>query len=257
MRLAVLSDIHGNLFALEAVLSDLKAAGGSDRTWILGDLATGFSRPAECMKIIRDLKGASPDTVDVIGGNVDRYLVTGYRRSIKVNNAEEWATFGTSLRERERLNLFVLDRIGWEDAETLLKAIRKELELEVPGYGWLIGFHAAPGNDEQIILPETPDHEVLDTLSDSEGRLAFGGHTHKPMDRDLGRWRMVNPGSVGMPLDGDPRASYALVRIENGQAQVENRRITYDIEAAVNDLYSNDCPEPERMAQVLRTGKGP
>ncbi|MCC7452288.1 MAG: metallophosphoesterase family protein, partial [Anaerolineae bacterium] len=69
MRLAVLSDIHGNILALEAVLRDLKQMGGADKTWVLGDLCAFGPRPAECIQMVRELAGVS-----VIIGNTDRYV---------------------------------------------------------------------------------------------------------------------------------------------------------------------------------------
>jgi predicted phosphodiesterase len=78
MRLAVLSDIHGNRLALEAVLHDLKQCGGADKTWVLGDLCAFGPRPVECLHLIRDL----PQT-EVIRGNTDRYLVTGERPTLR------------------------------------------------------------------------------------------------------------------------------------------------------------------------------
>src|SRR5687768_3792500 len=80
MRLAVLSDIHGNLTALESVLEDLHAAGGADQVWVLGDLAAFGSRPVECIQRVQGLSETfGKDNVRVIRGNTDRYLVTGER----------------------------------------------------------------------------------------------------------------------------------------------------------------------------------
>src|SRR5438045_8311754 len=77
MRLAVLSDIHGNILAFEAALRDLRQQGGADKMWILGDLCAFGPRPLECLQLIRDLPQA-----EVISGNTDRYLVTGERPPI-------------------------------------------------------------------------------------------------------------------------------------------------------------------------------
>lgn len=255
MRLAVLSDIHGNQLALQAVLDDLKNAGGADRTWILGDLVASLPRPAECMQIIRDLQTANPETVQVIGGNTDRYVVTGQRRGETIEKEEDWQKFPQMLRRRENFNLWTLERLTWADFQFITKILRHELELEVPGYGWVIGFHGAPGNDERNLLADMDDDLLLDALYDSEGRLAFGGHTHRAMDKDLGRWRLVNVGSIGYSVDGDPRATYALVTFEGDQAQVDLRRVTYDIEAVIRDMEQQQHPETAETAAVLRTGK--
>lgn len=255
MRLAVLSDIHGNAAALEAVLADLKAQGGADRHWILGDLAMSLPRPAETMQRIRQLKADQPETVEVIGGNVDRYLVMGEQRRMRPTNAEEWASFPADRQRREDYSLFSLPKLSWEDGEFIQKCIGRELSLEVPGYGYVIGFHGGPGHDEQNLNPELADHELLDALGDSAGRLAFGGHTHKPMDRALGLWRLVNVGSVGQPLDGDTRASYVIATFEGGDVHIEFRRVEFDVEAVCQDLIDRQHPNAALLAGWLRAAK--
>lgn len=255
MRLAVLSDIHGNALALETVLADLHAQGGADRIWILGDLASTLPRPVETMQLIRQLRADQPAAVEIIGGNVDRYTVLGERRRLPPANADDWAKLPEVTQAREDDINFTARRLAWEDAELILKAIGHELTLHVPGYGWIIGFHGAPGRDEANLRPDTPGHEILDALHDSEGRLAFGGHTHQAMDRDLGLWRVVNVGSVGLPLDGDPRPGYALATFENGQVNIEIRRLEYDLEAVCQDLIAQGHPNAERYIHHLRTAR--
>src|SRR5215470_4767909 len=97
MRLAILSDIHGNLLALEAVLQDLEEAGGADKLWILGDLVAYGPRPAECLARIRDLKEAK-----VIAGNTDRYVFNGDRPgSGGAKDETEWQAKLENFRTRD------------------------------------------------------------------------------------------------------------------------------------------------------------
>lgn len=248
MRLAVLSDIHGNLTALQAVLADLAAAGSPDQTWVLGDLAAFGEDPAGCIQTVRDL----PE-VKVIEGNTDRYLRTGVRPHMGKQTEESWPGYAAKIQARDQQLLWTLENIGWPEMEYLQK-LGKELAQEVQGYGWLAAFHAIPGDDEGMILPDMPDHEVLDSLSDREGRLAMGGHTHLPMNRDLGRWRFINPGSVGMPFDGDNRAAYAILTFDGGALSVELRRVAYDIEGVVKRLESKGYPGWETLAARLHKG---
>ena len=254
MRLAVLSDIHGNQLALEAVLADLDQQGGADRIWVLGDLVMSGPRPAECIKLIRDLQASRPEMVEVIGGNTDRYLITRSRRGSLPKDAEQWAKMPQKMRDSADLMIWTYARVGWEDAEFLMKLLHRELELNVPGYGWVIGFHGGPGSDEFLMWADTPDDHILDALSDREGRLAFGGHTHHAMDRDLGLWRMVNVGSVGIP-NVDTRAQYAIVTFEGDSAHVDQRYVPFDSEAVIRDMHEQNHPEADWLANVLRTGK--
>jgi predicted phosphodiesterase len=251
MRLGIFSDIHGNALALEAALADLQAAGGADRVWVLGDLCAFGPRPAECVQMIRDLKAA--EGVQVISGNTDRYLVTGARPLHRAKDEADFATYAAVIGQREAGFAWTLSALRYADYE-YLAALRGELDLHVPDYGWLVGYHGSPGNDEYNLLPDTPAEEVLDQLADREGRLGVGGHTHRAMDRDLGAWRVVNAGSVGMPLD-EVRACYALVTLERDHATVALRRVAYDVDAVIRDLQGRN-PAWEWVANRLRSPLG-
>jgi predicted phosphodiesterase len=244
MRLAVMADIHGNLHALEAVLADLDAAGGADRTWVLGDLCLYGSRPAECLRRIRDLPG-----VEAIMGNGDHYMVTGARLGYGPVDEAGWATFSEELRQREAYLTWALDQLTFAEY-SFLAGLRPELEMNAPGYGWVIGYHGKPGDEEGLICPDTPADEVLDSLLDRQGRMALGAHTHRAMDRELGRWRVVNPGSVGLSR-GDRLAWYAIITFADGTADVQLRQVAYDLEAAIADMRARGCPFTDEIARIL------
>ncbi len=253
MRLAVLSDIHGNLAALEAVLADLQTAGGADLTWILGDLVAFGPQPAECLAVIRALPA---ERTKVIRGNTDRYVTTGARPHAERPTAATWAAHVRQMMGRDAAFGWTAQQLDGEAAE-YLDRLGTDLALDVPGYGPVVGFHAGPGDDEMVLLPYTPDDLLLDALLDREGRLAFGGHTHRSMDRDLGTWRFVNPGSVGMPFDGDQRASYALVTFADGAANVDIRRVAYDVEATIAALQASSSPARDFTIERLRRAGPP
>jgi predicted phosphodiesterase len=253
MRLAVLSDIHGNLHALEAVLADLADAGGADQTWILGDLVAFCPDPVGCVDTIRSLP---EDTTKVIQGNTDRYVTTWARPHEERATADTWDAYVQQMMGRDANFAWTAQQLNGADAEYLLK-LGTDLSLYVDGFGPVVGFHAAPGDDEMVLLPYTPDDVILDSLLDQEGKLAFGGHTHKPMDRDLGDWRFVNPGSVGLPFDDDQRAAYALVTFEGAAAHVEIRRVEYDVDAVIAALEEKQHPARQFAIDRLRTAKPP
>lgn len=258
MRLAVFSDIHGNLLALEAVLADLEASGGADLTWCLGDLAAMGPRPAECVRRIRALaeteeveekegkqekKIVESKTFKVIGGNTERYLVNGERhREASAKDEDQFAQLVTKWRTRDEVLNWNLAQLSWSDYEFLKKIRRRELYHEVEGYGWVIGFHAIPGSDDVFLWPDTPDEEIADALLDREGRLAVGGHTHKQMDRTVNGWRFVNVGSVGWSFDGHGQAQYGLFTFENGELTVDLRNIPYDLDALRADCKAAGYP---------------
>lgn len=249
MRLAVLSDIHGNLDALNAVLDDLDSAGGADHIWVLGDLAVIGPDPAACIQTVAQIPDAK-----VIQGNTDRYLMTGIRAPMPEPVEEKWDSLVKITRQRDEIFMWALERIGWGEMEYLLK-LPTDLSLDAGEFGWVVGFHAIPGDDEGIITPETPDHDMLDALLDREGDLALGGHTHLPMDRQTESWRMVNPGSVGLPFDGDTRAAYAIIEFDGANAHLDFRRVAYDVEAVIAKVEADDYPELELVTRRLRTAE--
>lgn len=267
MRLAVLSDIHGNLVALEAVLADLEALGGADVTWVLGDLAAFGPRPVECIRRIKAMADAAKEAAEkdpsqsgklrVISGNTDRYLVTGTRPRIKpAENEEEMrAAFQNSADVNARIN-WTTAQMSYEDYDFMRK-LGGECDLSVPGYGHVIGYHAVPGDDEPIITPDMPDHQIADTLLDREGRLGIYGHIHKQWDRQLtiGGWRVVNVGSIGLSFDMPGKAQWGLFTFENGGVTVDLRAIPYDVEAVIADFSAVNYPTPEWAANILRAGR--
>jgi predicted phosphodiesterase len=255
MRLALLSDIHGNLLALEAVLKDLEQVGEVDLIWCLGDLAMGGTRPAACVTKIRELhEHYGKDKFKVIGGNTDRYIVTGKRPEVPAAKDEEsFANRKTSFQQRDDIIKWTLDQFGWEDYEFLSKTIGHELHKKVDGYGNVIGYHAIPGDDEPVSLrPDTPEEEARDALLDRAGRLAIGGHTHLVMDRQLGAWRAINPGSVGLSFTDVKLAEWAVVTFENGEAAVDFRTVAYDFDAFMADMETVNYPHPAWLRRFVK-----
>lgn len=242
MRLAILSDIHGNIHALEACMADLHNAGGADRIWILGDLVVAGSRPAECMDLIMSLK----DTV-IISGNTDRWVVQGVRHKKVAKDEAEYAEYQAHILSRDAQINWTMSQLSYTQYD-FLRNLRPEVDISLPGYGYAIGFHGRPGDDEGYLNPDTPAEEALDSLLDREGRIAFCGHTHVAMDRNLDLWRVINVGSVGRPAD-EPNPSYAFLTYdENTKAapDIALRRFTYDKGAMIADLEARH-PQPSFM----------
>ncbi len=254
MRLAVLSDIHGNLTALETVLEDLAQQAPVDLTWCLGDLAAFGPRPTECVRRIKALAEADEGkTFKVIGGNTDRYLVHGERLRVPTAQDEaELATYAKNFADRDTILNWNVSQLDWESYHFLKSTLRRELAKDVEGYGVVIGYHGIPGDDEAFLLPNTPDEQAADFLLDREGRMGIGGHTHRQMDRTVGRWRLINVGSIGMSFDQPGIAQYAIITFEDGSAHVELRALPYDIEAVTADLHTAGHPLPHWFAARIR-----
>jgi diadenosine tetraphosphatase ApaH/serine/threonine PP2A family protein phosphatase len=205
--LALLYDVHGNLPALEAVLDDARAA-GADRWLLGGDYALFGGWPAETVQRLRELDGAV-----WIRGNGERWTASpGEAPENEVVPGAVAACF-------EALGGPVVE---WLDDLPTEAVLREGLCC-----------HGSPRSDVASWLPEpgAGDAELLAGAGDA--RRIFFGHTHLPFAREgPGGVGLVNPGSVGMPFDGDPRAAYALVHDGDGDGRVEHRRVAYDHAAA-------------------------
>jgi predicted phosphodiesterase len=256
MKLAVLSDIHGNWHAYQAVLADLKSVGEVDMIWYLGDYVA-FGASVKCLQQIKAHQDElGKEKVKIIGGNTDRYLITGERFVVPPVPTEE--AFNRLYQTRTTIDSVFnwnLKQLTWEDYQFLASTLGKETSLKVPGYGTVIGYHAVPGNDEHILNPATSEEEVLDYLLDREGVLAVGGHIHVQMDRQLGRWRVINVGSIGMSFDMPGKAQWGLFTFKDGKVNVDLRAVEYDIEAAINDMKASDYPAVEWAARRLQEGQ--
>jgi predicted phosphodiesterase len=254
MRLAVFSDIHGNLTAFDAAIADMQALGGADQTWVLGDLSAFGSRPGDCIRRVQAMKDAEGfGKLHVIGGNTDRYLVNGVRfRSASAKNDEELKKLVQTWKERDQILNWNVEQLSFEDYDYLKKIRNREIAEFYEGYGWVVGFHGTPGDDEKFIWSDTPAEEVLDAMLDREGRLGICGHTHKSMDKDFGRWRIVNVGSVGLSFETPGYALWGYFVFENGEVSVDIRQVPYDVEAAIADLEIVGYPLVEWAAGRLR-----
>ncbi len=234
MRLALLSDIHGNTIALDAVLADVAAQGGVDAYWALGDFAVAGPDPAGVLTRLVALPGLRP-----VRGNTDRYVATGDRspRSPTVEEARA---------DPARLALLVdivrsfawtqgaLAATGWLD---WLAALPLEQRLVLPDGTRLLGVHAAPGCDDGSgIPPALGDDALRALLAGCAADLVCVGHTHRPLDRVVDGIRVVNLGSVGNPLGADPRASYALLEADATGYRLCQRRVEYDRGAVVQAI---------------------
>lgn len=253
MKLAVFSDVHGNLTALEAALADIEAH-NPDVIWCLGDLAAFGPRPSACIQRIRDLREQfGKDKMHIIGGNTDRYLVTGERFKIPpAKDADAFARLAGEWSRRDSILNWNVGQITWDDYEFLGKILGREVAQRVDGFGTVIGYHAIPGNDETMLRPDIPDEEAADALLDREGHIAIGGHIHMHMDRSVGSWRVLNVGSVGMSFDKPGHAQWGLLTFDGGAVQVDLRAVPYDVDAAVADLAAAEHPAPDWVSRGLR-----
>lgn len=217
-RVAVLSDVHGVLPALEAVLAepDVRAA---ELIVLTGDIAAG-PQPVRTLDLLLSLG----ERVRWVSGNCERALVDAARGTGMAEPITAWA--GARLRA---------------DQVELLDRLPRSVTLDVRGLGEVLFCHATPRDDEEFVLVDSPlDRwaEVLDGAPDT----VVCGHTHMPYLRLADRRTIVNPGSVGMPY-GTTGAHWALLGGADGPA-IQLRRTPYD-RAAAADAIEAECDFPD------------
>ena len=222
MRVAVLSDIHGNLPALEAVLEQV-ARETPDLVVVCGDVASG-PLPVETLTVLMAL----PD-VRFLHGNADRSLVAGFDGSAKprlAGPAADWCAAQLSKEHRD-----------------FLASFPAEVRLEIDGLGRVLFCHGSPRGDEEMMTAATPEDRLREFTAGSETDVIVCGHTHMQFDRTLDGVRIVNPGSVGMPY-GEPGAYWALLG-----PGVDFRRTDYDRESAAARIGKSSWPDAAGFAR--------
>jgi len=212
-RIAILSDIHANLPALEAVIADMQPY-NVDHVVVAGDSINWGPFSVEVVERITSLGWT------VIRGNHEYYLLDYNTRRAP----ELWKTFDTP----RWLNGLLGGR--WKNT---IAAWPEATSLRYGDAPLVRVVHAAPGNVWQGIYNLTPEAEVEHLLAGVSESILVCGHTHLAMDRQVGRWRVLNPGSVGVPLDGLPRAGYLLLDGDENGWKPTFRRVAYDTAEAL------------------------
>jgi putative phosphoesterase len=244
MKIAVISDIHSNIAALEAVLIDLEQQGNADHIVVTGDMFAFGAAPNEVLAVLRQLPHAH-----LLRGNAERYLLEGTYPSSP--NGDGW--------KNDLLLTFrwTAEQLG-HDGLSFLGTLPSYQVIQV-GARQLLAVHGSTRSDEEGLSVRTEVNEFERMLIDPQVAIVACGHTHVPMDRTLGCVRVVNAGSVGIPFDGDPRACYAIIRNPEGNGsgptRVELRRVAYDVDKAIEQFYARNCPAADISAYNLRTGR--
>jgi putative phosphoesterase len=243
LRLAVLSDIHGNAAALESALREI-AAKKPDRLLIAGDHVMNGPRPGEALARIRELDAAG---AYVIQGNTDIAVADGdfaaafpWLEDVPASQiaAADWAR----------------DQLTDEDLDYLrrLPAERREAF----GDDLVLVCHASPGS-QTLGLPADLDPSVtVERVTRTDARVICCGHTHVADMRELGRKLIVNPGSCGYAFDGEASACWALLTLDlEAEPAAELFRPAYDAQAAAEEVSARGLPGDVYRAATIRTGR--
>jgi predicted phosphodiesterase len=246
VRLGLLSDVHGNRVALEAVVSD-GTREGVEGWWVLGDVVAIGPDPVETLEILTALPN-----VRFVRGNTDRYVVSGERPAPHADDVRRDPTLLPRFHAVESSFAWTREQMRARDL-TWLGELPTMQRLVLPDRTRLVGVHASPRSDDGTgITPDLPDRELETLLADADADVVCGGHTHQPTDRQIGPTRAVNLGSVSNPITSDLRASYVIVNSDRHGHRIAHRRVPYDHHAVLRRLSRSGHPERDYIASFQR-----
>jgi predicted phosphodiesterase len=225
MRVAAIYDIHGNLPALEAVLEDIRHA-DVDRIVVGGDIVPG-PMPCETLDCLSDLDVP----VQFIQGN-------GEVEILEQLAGKDPASIPQQFREIVRWTAAQLH----PKHKHLLASWPKTLGLEISGLGDVLFCHATPRNENEVFTCRTPEDHLAPMFEGVNASLVVCGHTHMQFDRIVGKIRVVNAGSVGMPF-GEPGAYWLLLGPD-----VQLRHTPFDLAKAAERIRGTDYPQAQNFA---------
>lgn len=239
MRFAILSDIHGNLIAFEAVLGDIRSQGHFDHIIVAGDLCWFGPRPGQVIDRILE-SGAL-----ALMGNMD---------AVVLGKDSPFPTAG--LVDEAAHPLTAWTRAELSPAQfSFLEGLPFARRFHIDNAHNLLVVHANPRNLDDPIAPNTSEEQVRALIAQADADLIAHGHVHINTQRTVDNVRLVDVASAGFPRDGDTRAAWDIVEYVNGGWQVTPRRVEYDLDAAIKDFRASGMPEPEKQIESLKRAR--
>jgi predicted phosphodiesterase len=241
MRIALISDIHGNDVAFEAAVADIERV-GVDSVVCLGDVVQGGAQPAETLRRLQTLG------YETVLGNADDFLL-----EVPTSSPEPITDVQLEVRD------WTLARLTDEHVQ-LMRSFRPTVEIALDGRRGLC-FHGSPSSYDDVLVPEWTDASLAPFEGFDGFDLLAGGHTHTQWTRTIGGSLFVNPGSVGLAYDRhqadddfklDAVAEYAIVIVEDLGVGVEFRRVRYSLDDLRGAIAASGRPNAERFLAEWR-----
>jgi predicted phosphodiesterase len=247
MQLAVVSDIHGNLVALEAVVAAL-AAEGVTEVVCLGDVAVFGPQPMQTLARLRQLDWP------VVMGNTDAWLLEPKPHPKRDENSQRIT----------EIDMWAAEQLTAEDKATIV-TFQPVIERPLGEGMTLLAYHGSPRSYNDVIRATTPDEELAGFFEGYQVTVMAGGHTHTPLVRRWASSFVLNPGSVGLPWQevasgesiNPAWAEYALLGWENGSLAISLRRVPYDFNALIQVVRDSGMPHLEWWLRDWRPGSLP
>ncbi|MCD8378610.1 MAG: metallophosphatase family protein [Candidatus Gastranaerophilales bacterium] len=240
MEIAVLSDIHGNLLALENVLEDVQTK-GCDMILFLGDYVLAGPEPIDTVNFCMSL--SEKENIVMIQGNTDK-MIACYSEEVYKNTAKSAPVMANALKDEVNL-------LG-EKQKQFLRSLPATKSIEADGVRILM-VHGSPRRNNEDIMPDTSPKKVEEMLSGVEEDLILCGHTHIPCGfQTTTRKTVVNAGSVGRPFTKNPESCYAVISTNgSGGFEIEHCFVKYDNVQAAKTLRERSFDGAGMLAQIL------
>lgn len=235
-RIALIGDVHSNLLALEAVLDHANGQ-RAEAIWNTGDFVGYGAFPDEVIQRLRE-----QGDMQVIG-NYDKKVLKvkkKQRKWVKTKNPLKLMAFDWTYDHLSRTSL------------DYLRSLPKEIRGEIGGRRYLLT-HGSPASIQEPLSPQTSSERLLELASTAECEVIICGHSHQQLALELAEVWFINPGSVGRPDDGDPRASYAILDLTSHELKIFHHRVEYDVFKAAEEIRAAGLPE--QFAQMVLQGR--
>ena len=239
MKVAIISDIHGNMQALDAVLDDIKKE-NCDKIYCLGDLAMAGPEPVKTIEKIKSLIDLGE--VISIQGNTDE-MISDCSGLMISKTKQAFPLMGEALEDDCKL-------ISTSQKE-FLASLPAQLSLDINGVKTLL-VHGSPRKNNENIFPDLPIKEVEEMVDSADADLIFCGHTHEPCGYQTNSKKtVVNVGSVGRPFTQNPQSCYVIATFGNASFDLKHKLISYDNQMAAELLSKRTFKGAEKLAQIL------
>ena len=225
MRVALVADIHGNLPALEAVMAHAREK-GTEAIWNAGDSVVYGPFPDEVVQYLRSAYALSAL------GDDDRRVLRFRKRQDKWRKSTPLEEYLSIQWTYEQLT---------KQSRRYLRFLSREVRLKVQGRRVYLT-HGCTGSLERCLSSETGEKELRQIAGESQAELIVTGHLHKPFAHVADDVWFVNPGSAGLPDDGDPRVSYAIMEFDADSVRVQHYRVEYDVDRVVKAVQDRGLP---------------
>lgn len=237
MKVCLIADVHANLPALLAVLEHAKEQAALEQILNLGDFIGYGAFPDEVVRWLHSLNAIS------VIGNYDRKVLSKKMRH------KGWKNVKTS--DKRLAFRWAYEQLS-SKSRRLLKALPETRKLSLGGVAMMLT-HGSPAAINEHLSPLTPKNRMAELAKLAGTNVVLCAHSHRAFVRKVGDVLFINPGSVGRPDDGDPRASYAILEITDGKLKALLYRVNYEVEKAARAIRHADLPEA--FAKMCLLGK--